>query len=374
MESTQTVLYIFNQCEPDSTACINRTVAIKTIALHCDHHTSSMQDISTQLLHVSRQLQDEQVTFIQFWNALDPTPLPSLNHPLPEALRCMIIFRDRLVKFSSQIIKARDLRTLIFTISAQTQEKSNWDTVVSSLQDDLAENSIIDLSRGIFIWLKSFIETQKKKKYRTSSSTASSVISQESSELKKRLHLAISSSIYIPPSCPPIRPCSISSFNSALIHPTVAPQVEKLVKENSQLQRVFSNIQRNQKESVKTSKSVIQSFYAQNRENEEIVFCLMSRAQREQRLLNEIEDLKSQLLTVEAMKADCDLEIRSLRNLLVTGSNQISTPQTAWAPVTLPSASQSVSGVSAGLAIGGDFLGNVPKKKKKQQSKECIQQ
>ena len=249
--------------------------------------------------------------FIQFWLIndilldFDPTRQP-------ESLRCMRMFRDKLVASTAGAMKPADLRSLVNEISAQTTEREYWDSISSSLKvsDNPASDpvhSIISLSRGIYIWLKTFAnESDKRKRYVLPPQTSSqsdtprvpSTPPENNSLLVNTLRLRIA---------------DLESVNMTL--------TSELTTLKQQTQLEISTLQRN----LVVAKAALTSITGCCREAEEAAYCLHGRkknSEKEEVLEFEVAALRQQLTTLEAQKADVDLELTSMRQKAETASRQ----------------------------------------------------
>ena len=263
--------------------------------------------------------------FIQFWLVYDII-VDFDESRQPESLRCMRIFRDKLVANPSGSLKAADLRYLVNEISSQTTEREYWDSISASLKvsdnpsTDLS-HSVISLSRGIYIWLKTFAtESDKRKRYVLPPQTSSQ------SETPR-----------IPPTPPE---------NNSLLANTLRQRIADLESANVALLSELASLKDQTSVEISTltknlalAKGALLSITGCCREAEEAAFCLHGRKknlEKEETLEFEVASLRQQLTTLEAQKADVDLELTSLRQKAETDSDSAWRQKVETVPVGLP--------------------------------------
>jgi hypothetical protein len=332
------------------------------------------------------------VLFIQYWSVFEflKHGFSATESSLGDLLGGMKTFRNELVNLIGEegYVSSEKLIVIVDSIieGSGKDHQSYWMQVRGTLKNG-DRVSLADLSKGVFIWVQNFVKESSqvirdKPTYRAAKSSPL-VKSPLSSlrDLKKEFDQPSK------PSAPSTVSSSSATPSTTVERPTPSPAQDSahLELENLSL-----------KEQVKTLSTQVAALSAElmtektsNKENKVSLLEYSSKFDSERnRLHQEISDLKSQLLTMESLKLDCELEIRKLKadfsRQSVPSTQPSLPPNVPYRPPTLPVSRSSESVFSSvstaqqsGIAIGGaDFLTRRRKSKRKSEdhSGTCAQQ
>ena len=260
----------------------------------------------------------------------------------------MVLFRDKLLSYPSTI-STEDLRGIVLAIISQTDEKEYWQSVLTSLTGNSMHQSS-SLSRGVLIWLKSYSAESTRN---SRPSTASSLRDRKYVTAEGR------SGSVTPPSQIKTNDDQITSSQgpSQLLLASLKQRVADLESSLAKKHTEFSEYRKSSegqaaslkvdleqsKSEVITLRNTLNTIKGREEisrkrvgefgiqtdpikpapivQPDEQPANLASAASRAlvENLQFEVQSLRSQLITLEAQKADADMEIRTLKTIRKSG-------------------------------------------------------